>query len=166
MRKVVGSRFIIISGNLSFRTVQDFLSEFYHPTHDKGLSGVVHQCALMTPLLHYSCALAAIMISSIWRFRRSCLQIGTFFLLSVPTFKQEKRIFLEKSLSCFIGKSAPCLLIGIWSAGEFWENNRHVSVSPTGGHHGSFQTFVSNQNSNSCQPGLSNTSIWKYHYIR
>jgi hypothetical protein len=36
VRKVVGSRFIIISGNLSFRTVQDFLSEFYHPAHDKG----------------------------------------------------------------------------------------------------------------------------------
>lgn len=36
VRKVVGSRFIIVSGNLSYRTVQDFLSEFYHPTHDKG----------------------------------------------------------------------------------------------------------------------------------
>lgn len=36
MQKVVGSRFVIISGNLSYRTVQDFLSEFYHPSHDKG----------------------------------------------------------------------------------------------------------------------------------
>lgn len=36
MQKVVDSRFIIISGNLSYRTVQDFLSEFYHPSHDKG----------------------------------------------------------------------------------------------------------------------------------
>ena len=36
VRKVVGSRFIIVSGNLSYRTVQDFLAEFYHPNHDKG----------------------------------------------------------------------------------------------------------------------------------
>eukprot|EP01018_Ginkgo_biloba_P025839 Gb_05212 [translate_table: standard] len=33
--KVVGSRFVIISGNLSYHTVQDFLLEFYHPSHDK-----------------------------------------------------------------------------------------------------------------------------------
>lgn len=52
----------------------------------------VHQ---WPPLIHCSCALAAIMISSIWPFGRSCLQIGTFFLLSVPTFKQEERSFLE-----------------------------------------------------------------------
>ena len=36
VQKVVGSRFIIVSGNLSYRTVQDFLSEFFHPSHDKG----------------------------------------------------------------------------------------------------------------------------------
>jgi len=36
VRKVVGSRFIIISGNLTYRTVQDFLSEFYHPIHNQG----------------------------------------------------------------------------------------------------------------------------------
>jgi hypothetical protein len=38
VRKVVGSRFIIISGNLTYRTVQDFLSEFYHPNHNRGSS--------------------------------------------------------------------------------------------------------------------------------
>lgn len=36
VRKVVGSRFIIVSGNLSYGTVQEFLSEFYHPSHSKG----------------------------------------------------------------------------------------------------------------------------------
>lgn len=79
MRKVVGSRFIIISGNLSFRTVQDFLAEFYHPTHDKGLSGAMHQYASMTPSIHYLCILAAIIISSISQFGRLCLRVrGTF----------------------------------------------------------------------------------------
>jgi hypothetical protein len=38
VRKVVGSRFIIISGNLTYQTVQDFLSEFYHPNHNQGSS--------------------------------------------------------------------------------------------------------------------------------
>lgn len=38
MKKVVGSRFIIVSGDLSFRTIQDFLAEFYHPNHNKGES--------------------------------------------------------------------------------------------------------------------------------
>lgn len=36
VKKVVGSRFIIVSGDLSFRTIQDFLAEFYHPNHNKG----------------------------------------------------------------------------------------------------------------------------------
>lgn len=38
VRKVVGSRFFIVSGNISFETVQAFLAEFYHPTHEKGNS--------------------------------------------------------------------------------------------------------------------------------
>jgi len=38
VKKVVGSRFIIVSGDLSFRTIQDFLAEFYHPNHNKGES--------------------------------------------------------------------------------------------------------------------------------
>lgn len=37
MKKVVGSRFIIVSGYLSYRTIQDFLAEFYHPNHNKGV---------------------------------------------------------------------------------------------------------------------------------
>ena len=36
MRKIVGSRYIIVSGNLSYQSVEDFLSEFYHPSHAKG----------------------------------------------------------------------------------------------------------------------------------
>jgi hypothetical protein len=39
----VGSRFIIISGNLTYRTVQDFLSEFYHPNHNRGFASLPNQ---------------------------------------------------------------------------------------------------------------------------
>lgn len=47
MKKVVGSRFIIVSGDLSYRTIQDFLAEFYHPNHNKGESiSVPIECAL------------------------------------------------------------------------------------------------------------------------
>lgn len=37
MKKVVGSRFVIVGGNLSYRTIHDFLLEFYHPSHDKDM---------------------------------------------------------------------------------------------------------------------------------
>ncbi|CAM6114203.1 unnamed protein product [Calypogeia fissa] len=49
VNKVVGSRFIIVSGNLSFRTVQDFLSEFYHPNHDKDMAAFPLRVVLMAP---------------------------------------------------------------------------------------------------------------------
>ncbi|BFI29276.1 protein MpBK1 [Marchantia polymorpha subsp. ruderalis] len=49
VKKVVGSRFIIVSGNLTFRTVQDFLSEFYHPNHDKDLAAFPIRVVLLAP---------------------------------------------------------------------------------------------------------------------
>lgn len=49
VRKVVGSRFVIISGNLSYRTVQDFLSEFYHPSHDKDMPAFPLRVVIMAP---------------------------------------------------------------------------------------------------------------------
>ncbi|GLJ07331.1 hypothetical protein SUGI_0064550 [Cryptomeria japonica] len=49
VQKVVGSRFIIISGNLSYRTVQDFLSEFYHPSHDKDMPAFPLRVVVMAP---------------------------------------------------------------------------------------------------------------------
>ena len=49
MRKVVGSRFVIVSGNLSYRTVQDFLSEFYHPLHDKDMLAFPFRVVIMDP---------------------------------------------------------------------------------------------------------------------
>ncbi|KAH9312112.1 hypothetical protein KI387_027147, partial [Taxus chinensis] len=48
-QKVVGSRFVIISGNLSYRTVQDFLSEFYHPSHDKDMPAFPLGVVIMAP---------------------------------------------------------------------------------------------------------------------
>ncbi|KAH8961722.1 hypothetical protein BDL97_05G064000 [Sphagnum fallax] len=49
VRKVVGSRFIIISGNLTYRTVQDFLSEFYHPIHNQDMDAFPLRIVLMAP---------------------------------------------------------------------------------------------------------------------
>ncbi|KAJ7570308.1 hypothetical protein O6H91_01G114300 [Diphasiastrum complanatum] len=49
VRKVVGSRFIIISGNLSYQTVQCFLSEFYHPCHDKDMLAFPIRVVIMAP---------------------------------------------------------------------------------------------------------------------
>ncbi|KAH8975770.1 hypothetical protein BDL97_01G177000 [Sphagnum fallax] len=49
VRKVVGSRFIIISGNLTYRTVQDFLSEFYHPNHNRDMDAFPLRIVLMAP---------------------------------------------------------------------------------------------------------------------
>jgi len=49
VRKVVGSRFIIVSGNISYRTVQDFLSEFYHPSHDKDMWAFPLRVVIMAP---------------------------------------------------------------------------------------------------------------------
>ncbi|KAL3677579.1 hypothetical protein R1sor_027527 [Riccia sorocarpa] len=49
LNKVLGSRFIIMSGNLTFRTVQDFLSEFYHPSHDKDLAAFPIRVVLLAP---------------------------------------------------------------------------------------------------------------------
>lgn len=49
VRKVVGSRFVIVSGNLSYRTVQDFLSEFYHPSHDKDMPAIPLRVVIMAP---------------------------------------------------------------------------------------------------------------------
>ncbi|XP_057842888.2 uncharacterized protein LOC131052279 isoform X1 [Cryptomeria japonica] len=49
VQKVVGSRFVIISGNLSYRTVQDFLSEFYHPSHDKDMQAFPLRVVIMAP---------------------------------------------------------------------------------------------------------------------
>jgi potassium large conductance calcium-activated channel subfamily M alpha protein 1 len=45
----VGSRFIIISGNLTYRTVQDFLSEFYHPIHNQDMDAFPLRIVLMAP---------------------------------------------------------------------------------------------------------------------
>ncbi len=36
VRKVVGSHFIIVNGNLTYRIFEDFLVKFYHPNHNKG----------------------------------------------------------------------------------------------------------------------------------
>jgi hypothetical protein len=36
VRKVVGSHFIIVNGNLTYQIVEDFLAEFYHPNHNRG----------------------------------------------------------------------------------------------------------------------------------
>jgi len=47
--KVVGSCFIIVSGNLSYRTIQYFLAEFYHPTHDKDMSAFLVRVVIMAP---------------------------------------------------------------------------------------------------------------------
>lgn len=49
VQKVVGSRFVIVSGNLSYRTVQDFLSEFYHPSHDKDMPAFPLRVVIMAP---------------------------------------------------------------------------------------------------------------------
>ncbi|KAJ7570310.1 hypothetical protein O6H91_01G114400 [Diphasiastrum complanatum] len=49
VRKVVGSRFIIISGNLQYQTVQCFLSEFYHPYHDKDMLAFPIRVVIMAP---------------------------------------------------------------------------------------------------------------------
>ncbi|XP_024382523.1 uncharacterized protein [Physcomitrium patens] len=49
VRKVVGSRFFIVSGNISFETVQAFLAEFYHPTHEKDMWAFPLQIVIMAP---------------------------------------------------------------------------------------------------------------------
>jgi hypothetical protein len=36
VRKVVGSHFIIVSGNLTYQIIEDFLAKFFHPIHNKG----------------------------------------------------------------------------------------------------------------------------------
>eukprot|EP00850_Spirogloea_muscicola_P017220 SM000146S00940 [mRNA] locus=s146:6786:14369:- [translate_table: standard] len=48
-QKVVGSRYIIISGNLTFETIQDFLFEFYHPRHSKDLSAYPLHVVILAP---------------------------------------------------------------------------------------------------------------------
>ncbi|XP_024525362.1 calcium-activated potassium channel subunit alpha-1 isoform X2 [Selaginella moellendorffii] len=49
LQKVVGSRFIILSGNVSFNTVEHFLSGFYHPCHDKDMTAFPIRVVIMAP---------------------------------------------------------------------------------------------------------------------
>jgi hypothetical protein len=35
-RKVINSRYLIVSGSISFRTIQECLAEFFNPTHCEG----------------------------------------------------------------------------------------------------------------------------------
>eukprot|EP00249_Psilotum_nudum_P022094 c28369_g1_i3 orf=497-4030(-) len=49
VEKVVASRFIIISGNLTYRVVQDFLYEFYHPCHDKDMPAFPLRVVILAP---------------------------------------------------------------------------------------------------------------------
>ncbi|MCO5551651.1 hypothetical protein L7F22_005155 [Adiantum nelumboides] len=49
VRKVVGSRFIIMSGNISYRALEDFLSEFYHPSHAKDMRAFPLRLVIMAP---------------------------------------------------------------------------------------------------------------------
>lgn len=49
VRKVVGSRFIIVSGNLSYRAIEDFLAEFFHPSHAKDMRAYPLRIVIMAP---------------------------------------------------------------------------------------------------------------------
>ncbi|KAI5056590.1 hypothetical protein GOP47_0028408, partial [Adiantum capillus-veneris] len=49
VQKVVGSRFIIMSGNISYRALEDFLSEFYHPSHAKDMRAFPLRLVIMAP---------------------------------------------------------------------------------------------------------------------
>lgn len=35
-RKIIKSRYLILSGSISFQTVQEYLAEFFNPTHNEG----------------------------------------------------------------------------------------------------------------------------------